>query len=47
MAFDWVGHVQMLQHLPNIEMCLRLLAWMHIYMTGRRQGVMANGTYSV
>ncbi|KAJ8381215.1 hypothetical protein SKAU_G00019930 [Synaphobranchus kaupii] len=45
-AFDRVDHAKLLQHLVDIELCPRLLAWIHSYTTGRRQRVMANGTYS-
>ncbi|KAJ8353276.1 hypothetical protein SKAU_G00208430 [Synaphobranchus kaupii] len=44
--FDRVDHAKLLQHMVDIELCPRLLAWIHSYTTGRRQRVMANGTYS-
>ena len=45
-AFDRVDYAKLLQHLSNIDLCPRLLAWLHSYTTGRRQRVMANGTFS-
>ncbi|KAJ8344729.1 hypothetical protein SKAU_G00289220 [Synaphobranchus kaupii] len=45
-AFDIVDHARLLQHLVDIELCPRLLAWIHSFTTGRRQRVMANCTYS-
>jgi hypothetical protein len=39
-AFDRVDHAKLLQHLFDIELCPRLLAWLRRYTTGRRQRVM-------
>lgn len=33
-AFDRVHHAQLLQHLANIDLHSRLLAWVHSYMSG-------------
>ncbi|KAJ8398077.1 hypothetical protein AAFF_G00431540 [Aldrovandia affinis] len=46
-AFNHVDHAKLLQHLADIKLCPRLLAWLHSYTTGRRQRVMTNGAYSV
>lgn len=45
-AFDRVDHAKLLQHLVDMNLCPRLLAWIHSYTTGRRQRVMANDIYS-
>ncbi|KAJ8417503.1 hypothetical protein AAFF_G00223460 [Aldrovandia affinis] len=45
-AFDCADHAKLLQHLADIELCPRLLAWIHNYTTGKRQRIKANGTYS-
>lgn len=46
-AFDRVHHAQLLQHLANIDLHSRPLAWVDSYMSGWRQRVMANGSYLV
>ncbi|KAK6325851.1 hypothetical protein J4Q44_G00051930, partial [Coregonus suidteri] len=45
-AFDRVDHTKFLQHLSDIELCPRLLAWLHSYTSERGQRVMTTGTFS-
>lgn len=41
-AFDGVDHAKLLQHLSDIELCPRWIAWPHSYTTGRRQRAIAH-----
>uniref|UniRef100_A0A8C7G624 Reverse transcriptase domain-containing protein n=1 Tax=Oncorhynchus kisutch TaxID=8019 RepID=A0A8C7G624_ONCKI len=45
-AFDCGNHAKLLLHLASLGLCPRQLTWLHSYITGRTQRVMANGIYS-
>lgn len=45
-AFDQVDHSRLMITLANLELCPRLLTWLHSHLTGRVQRVVANGIHS-
>ena len=45
-AFDKVDHAKLLQYVIDMDVCPRMLAYLHSYTTGWRQRVMANDTHS-
>ncbi|KAJ8393632.1 hypothetical protein AAFF_G00058510 [Aldrovandia affinis] len=45
-AFTVVDHAKLLEHLVDIELCPRLLAWLLSYTICRRQRATENETYS-
>ena len=45
-AFDQIDHGTLMQNILDLKLCPSLTAWIHSYITGRRQRVVANGAHS-
>lgn len=45
-AFDVIDHGILMQNILDLGLCPSLTAWLHSYITGRRQRVVANGAHS-
>ena len=45
-AFDQIDHGILMQNILDLKLCPSLTAWIHSYITGRRQRVVANGAHS-
>ena len=45
-AFEIIDHGTLMQNMLDLELCPTLTAWLHSYITGRRQRVVANGAHS-
>ena len=45
-AFDRIDYGTLMKNILDLELCPALTAWLHSYITGRRQRVVANETHS-